>query len=133
MRNYEEFREASKNFHVPAQNLLYADVEGNIAYQSPGLVPIRAEGHSGQFPIPGWISSNDWKGFVPFDNLPISLNPLSGYIITANQSIHPDQPWLDSHNKGYRALSIRRVIESKIPEKISVEDVMDMLINNYDY
>ena len=41
--------------------------------------------------------------------------------------------WLDSHNKGYRAQAIRRVIENKLPEKISVEDVKDMLINNYDY
>jgi len=133
MKTYEEFRDASKNFHVPAQNLLYADVEGNIAYQSPGLVPIRAAGHTGQYPIEGWFSSNDWRGFVPFESLPYSLNPSSGYIITANQSIHPDQPWLDSHNKGYRAQAIRRVIENKLPEKISVEDVMIMQINNYDY
>ena len=133
MKNYEEFREATKNFQVPAQNLLYADIEGNIAYQSPGLIPIRAEGHSGHYPIAGWDSSNDWKGFVPFEELPYVLNPESGYIITANQSIHPDQPWSDSHNKGYRAQSIKRVIENNVTEKVSVEDVMAMQINNYDY
>jgi len=133
MKSYEEFREATRNFDVPAQNLLYADIKGNIAYQSPGMIPIRAAGHTGQYPIAGWISSNDWAGFVPFEDLPYALNPASGYIITANQSIHTDQPWLDSHNKGYRAQAIRRIIEENLANKISVEDVISMQINNYDY
>ena len=48
---------------------MYADVDGNIAYQSPGKLPIRAEGLVGDLPIEGWISSNDWQGYVPFEEL----------------------------------------------------------------
>ncbi len=129
----EEFREASKLFDVPAQNLLYADRDGNIAYQSPGKLPIRAEGHTGSLPQIGWLSENDWQGYVPFEELPYTVNPSSGYIITANQSVHPDQPWPNYYARGYRAEAIERVINQYIVEKISVDDMEAMQINNYDY
>ena len=132
-KNWEEFRDASRLFEVPAQNLLYADVDGNIAYQSPGKLPIRAEGLVGDLPIPGWLSENDWQGFVPFEELPYMINPSSGYIITANQSVHPEQPWPNYYARGYRAEAIERVINQYISEKISVDDMEAMQINNFDY
>tara|TARA_Y100000287_G_scaffold86928_1_gene69037 strand:+ start:448 stop:2973 length:2526 start_codon:yes stop_codon:yes gene_type:complete len=132
-KNWEEFRDASRLFDVPAQNLLYADVDGNIAYQSPGKLPIRAEGLVGDLPIPGWLSENDWQGFVPFEDLPYTINPSSGYIITANQSVHPEQPWPNYYARGYRAEAIERVINQYISEKISVDDMEAMQINNFDY
>ena len=132
-KDWDEFREASRLFDVPAQNLLYADIDGNIAYQSPGKLPIRAEGQLGDLPIPGWLSENDWLGFVPFEELPYTINPSSGYIITANQSVHPEQPWPNYYARGYRAEAIERVINQYISQKISVEDMEAMQINNYDY
>ena len=132
-KNWEEFRDASRLFDVPAQNLLYADVDGNIAYQSPGKLPIRAEGLVGDLPIPGWLSENDWQGFVPFEDLPYTINPSSGYIITANQSVHPEQPWPNYYARGYRAEAIERVINQYISEKISIDDMEAMQINNFDY
>ena len=132
-KNWEEFRDASRLFDVPAQNFLYADVDGNIAYQSPGKLPIRAEGLVGDLPIPGWLSENDWQGFVPFEELPYTINPSSGYIITANQSVHPEQPWPNYYARGYRAEAIERVINQYISEKISVDDMEAMQINNFDY
>ncbi|MDA8922756.1 penicillin acylase family protein [Acidimicrobiia bacterium] len=131
--NWEEFREATRKFHVPAQNLLYADRDGNIAYQSPGKLPIRKEGLYGDLPIEGWFSENDWRGFVAFEDLPYSLNPSSGYIITANQSVHPDQPWPNYYARGYRAKAIERVINQYMINKISVDDMQAMQIDNFDY
>jgi penicillin amidase len=131
--NWEEFREATKKFHVPAQNLLYADRDGNIAYQSPGKLPIRREGLFGDLPIEGWFSENDWQGFVAFEDLPFTLNPSSGYIITANQSVHPDQPWPNYYSRGYRAEAIERVINQYMADKISIDDMQTMQINNFDY
>ena len=131
--NFEEFRNASKLFDVPAQNLLYADKDGNITYQSPGKLPVRANGHKGDTPQIGWLSENDWQGYVPFEELPYTVNPSSGYIITANQSVHPDQPWPNYYARGYRAEAIERVINQYIVEKISVDDMEAMQINNYDY
>ena len=38
--SWEEFREALTHWDAPSQNFVYADVEGNIGYQSPGKIPI---------------------------------------------------------------------------------------------
>jgi penicillin amidase len=87
--NWEEFRAAAQFFDVPAQNLVYADVDGNIGYQTPGRIPIRAEGHTGLLPIDGTTDKYEWKGYIPFDDLPRVLNPQRGYIATANQAVVP--------------------------------------------
>ena len=59
-----------QQFDVPAQNLVYADVDGNIGYQTPGKLPIRGAG-DGSMPQPGWDSAYDWQGFIPFEELPV--------------------------------------------------------------
>ena len=108
--NWTEFRQAASMFHVPAQNLLYADVEGNIAYQMPGDVPIRAAG-DGRIPVPGWTDEYEWTGFIPFDELPYSFNPDEGYIVTANNQVPPnDYPYLitTDWDYGFRA---NRIVE----------------------
>ena len=87
-QNWEDFRAAAHNFHVPAQNLLYADIDGNIGYQTPGDIPIRKKG-DGTLPVPGWNSEYDWTGFIPFDELPYVFNPQSGFIATANNQANP--------------------------------------------
>jgi len=87
--NWDEFRAAASYWDVPAQNLVYADIEGNIGYQTPGNVPIRAAGHSGLVPIDGTTDQYEWKGYIPFDDLPRAYNPERGYIATANQAVVP--------------------------------------------
>ena len=57
--NWEEFREALSHWDVPSQNFVYADVEGNIGYQAPGRIPIRAAG-DGSMPVPGWTGEYEW-------------------------------------------------------------------------
>lgn len=86
-QNFEEFRAAAEYFAVPAQNLLYADVDGNIAYQMPGWIPVRGGGADGRFPVPGWTGEYDWQGYIPFEQLPWSLNPPEGFIVTANNPV----------------------------------------------
>jgi penicillin amidase len=87
--NWEEFREAASWWDSPAQNMIYADIEGNIGYQTPGMIPIRAAGHTGLLPVPGWTDEYDWLGYIPFDDLPRIYNPERGYIETANQAVVP--------------------------------------------
>ena len=112
--NWDEFREAVSYFDVPSQNMLYADVEGNIGYQTPGKLPIRAPGHTGELPVPGWTGENEWQGFIPFEELPWSFNPPEGYIVTANNAVvGPDYPYAISTNwdPGFRARRIVDLIE----------------------
>jgi len=85
-RNWEEFRSAVKDFDVPAQNAIYADVEGNIGYQMPGKIPIRP-GNNGRYPVPGWTDEFEWQGYVDFEQLPSLFNPHQGYIATANNAV----------------------------------------------
>lgn len=113
-QGWDEFREAVSYFDVPSQNMLYADVEGNIGYQTPGRIPIRAPGHSGQLPVPGWTGENEWQGFIPFEELPTTFNPPRGYVVTANNAVvGPDYPYLLSSNwdAGFRAQRIVDLIE----------------------
>ncbi len=88
-RNWQDFRRALSEFDAPGQNMVYADVDGNIGYQTTGKVPIRASG-DGSLPADGSNNAHEWTGYVPFDKLPSVLNPPSGIIGTANGRITPD-------------------------------------------
>ncbi|MCB0118460.1 MAG: penicillin acylase family protein, partial [Anaerolineales bacterium] len=132
-QNWDEFRAAARNFHVPAQNLLYADVDGNIGYQMPGDVPIRAKGN-GTLPVPGWNDEYAWTGYIPFDELPYTFNPAEGYIATANNQVPPrDYPHLITFDwdSGFRANRIVNMIESA-PGAIDISYIQKMQGDMYD-
>jgi penicillin amidase len=88
-QGWEEFRKAFAQLDAPGQNVVYADVDGNIGYQTTGHVPIRAAG-DGSLPVNGADDSHEWTGYIPFDRLPKIYNPPSGVIATANGRITPD-------------------------------------------
>jgi penicillin amidase len=87
--NWEEFAKALEDFHVPQQNIVYADVEGNIGFYAPAKIPVRKSG-DGMMPVPGWTGEYDWTGFVPFAALPNAYNPIADEVVTANNKITPD-------------------------------------------
>ncbi len=88
-QNWQEFRRAFSGLDAPGQNVVYADVDGNIGYQATGRVPIRAAG-DGSLPQDGSNDAHEWTGYIPFEKLPSVLNPPSGIIGTANGRITPD-------------------------------------------
>jgi penicillin G amidase len=97
---------------VPSQNLVYADVEGNIGYQAPGRIPERRS-HDGTYPVPGWTGEHGWDGMLDFDDLPMRYNPDEGIIVTANEAVLPEgaEPFLSrDHDVGYRADRIRQLL-----------------------
>lgn len=75
--SWDDVVAAGRSFTAPMQNIVYADVEGNIGYLSPGRLPLRAPDGS-------------WTGEIPYEDLPLVLNPASGMIATANNLIVPD-------------------------------------------
>ncbi|MCU1300967.1 MAG: Penicillin amidase [Candidatus Sulfotelmatobacter sp.] len=89
-QNWDEFRKAFSLLDAPGQNVVYADVDGNIGYQTTGRIPIRAAG-DGSLPVSGAGDSHEWTGYIPFDKLPKIYNPPSGVIATANGRITPDE------------------------------------------
>jgi penicillin amidase len=88
-QNWQEFTKAFSLLDAPGQNVVYADVDGNIGYHTTGKVPIRAAG-DGSLPVSGADNAHEWTSYVPFDKLPSIYNPPSGIIATANGRITPD-------------------------------------------
>jgi penicillin amidase len=88
-QNWDDFRKAFSQLDAPGQNVVYADVDGNIGYHTTGRVPIRAAG-DGSLPVSGADDAHEWTGYIPFEKLPSIYNPASGVIATANGRITPD-------------------------------------------
>ena len=130
-QNWEQFRNAFSAFDAPGQNVVYADVEGNIGYQATGKIPIRASG-DGSLPENGSDNAHEWTGYIPFDKLPRVYNPPSGIIATANSRITPDgYPYSISTGweAPWRSARIYRVLESG--KKFSPADMLALQTDIY--
>lgn len=131
--NWDDFRAALSMWSVPSQNFVYADVEGNIGYQTPGQIPYRPEGMNGTLPVPGNVDTYEWQGFIPFDDLPRVYNPPRDYIVTANQAVVPLEYYEQladtlgegmnyelsyDWSYGYRGERINQLIEEYAPHSV---------------
>lgn len=130
-KNWDDFTDAIRDIEAPQLNITYADSE-NIGYWVSGRVPLRAKGHTGMVPVPGWDGKSDWKGEIPFEEMPHAFNPKSGVIISCNHKIVDDDyphylgnVWMN----GYRAKRIGDYFDTL--EKISVEDTKKMQLDFY--
>ncbi|MDJ0948690.1 MAG: penicillin acylase family protein [Alphaproteobacteria bacterium] len=113
--NWSEFKAALSHWQAPQQNMVYADVDGNIGFYAPARIPIRGKG-DGFMPVPGWTGEHDWMGFIPFDRLPQAYNPADGVLVNANNRITaPDYPYLISREweAPYRARRIEQLLAER--------------------
>jgi len=85
-RNLAEFDAALGRNQLMEQNVMYADVAGNIRYVRTGRVPIRPAGFDFSKPVPGNTSRSEWLGIHPMKDLVQVLNPLCGYLQNCNVS-----------------------------------------------
>jgi penicillin amidase len=105
-----------------SQNIVYADVDGNIGLYCAAGIPLRAKG-TGMAIMPGWTDRYDWKGFVPFEELPHTFNPESGALCSANnKTVGDGYPYYISawFVPDYRFRRIKEMLASK--EKFSIDD-----------
>lgn len=84
-QSWPEFRAALARWKMPAEEVVYADVDGNIGSQVAALVPIR-RGWNGSLPAPAWTGRYEWDGWLSLDELPHAFNPPSGHVTSANGS-----------------------------------------------
>ena len=98
---------------APVSNLIWADRHGSIGYKTVGRLPLR-RGGCPDLPKPGWTAEYEWDGWVPYEEQPEIRDPETGYLVTANNKIAPDDfphhitsDYLD----GYRARRISQLIE----------------------
>ena len=122
---WDEFRAACAYSNIPGENMVWADVAGNIGWQAVGIAPIRPKS-SGLVPVPG-DGRYDWAGYLPILEKPHAFNPPAGYIATANNNLTPsDYPhrnaigwvWADP----YRFARISEVLGSG--RKLTMMDMM---------
>jgi penicillin amidase len=127
-QNWEQFVAAMNRWGAPAENQVYADVDGNIGWKPGGLAPIRPH-HDGLLPVPG-DGRYEWAGFYDMDQLPVEANPARGWIATANQMNVPANHQLAAGRLGmewvpaWRFDRIKEVLER--PEKKSLQDMVTL-------
>ena len=122
-KNCEQLKESMRKWVDPCNNLLMADVEGNIGYLARGEIPIRPTANA-LLPVPGWTGTHEWEANIPFEELPSSINPESGFIATANnRPVEQDYPYYISmdYAPGYRAERI--IANVNTITNASVEDM----------
>jgi penicillin amidase len=125
-RNWEEFLRSISYQVAPTLNFVFADNKGNIGYSLAGKVPMRSQPPS-LLPLPGENGELQWKGYIPFDELPRLYNPPEGAIATANNRIVNES--YPHHLFGlfdppYRIRRIRELLASK--ERLSTEDMAEI-------
>lgn len=124
--NWDEFRDALTTFISVSQNVIYADTKGNIGLHMAAGIPIR-EGN-GIFLAPGEDDTYDWKGIVPFEEVPYTYNPPVGFVVSANNRTVPDDyphyisHWFDLPNRYDR---IQEMLMER--ERLSVDDFREMI------
>jgi penicillin G amidase len=132
-QNWEEFRNIAKRAWGPGQNIVYADVKGNIGYVLAARVPIRRKGH-GEVPVPGDPDDYEWTGYIPFDQMPQALNPDDGLIVTANARVVGPayKPYLtDRWEEPYRTARIYDLLHDK--HDLRPADMLKVQTDTYSY
>ncbi|MBI4228461.1 MAG: penicillin acylase family protein, partial [Deltaproteobacteria bacterium] len=121
-KNVEELVSGGKYGKIYTQNMIFADVDGNIGYQLIGGIPKRIKGN-GKFPVPGWSGEYEWEGFIPDEDLPYVINPSTHFIVAANNKlIGEDYPHLISNSwaSPYRSKRIIKLLNEK--DRLSIKD-----------
>lgn len=85
--NWNDFRSAMGRWWGPSLNAVYADDQGHIGYQAVGQIPNRPDGIAD---LPITDNKHEWQGYIPFEQLPSTLDPANGIIATANSRMTPD-------------------------------------------
>ncbi len=132
-QNWDEFRNELRRVWGPGQNIVFADVDGNIGYIMAAHVPVRRKGH-GKVPEPGDTDDYEWTGYIPFEQLPQILNPESGLIATANaRVVGPNyKPYLtDRWEAPYRTARIYDLLADK--RELRPADMLNVQADVFSY
>ena len=124
---WQEFEDACSYSRIPAENMVWADKDGNIGYQAVGIAPQRPN-WSGLVPVPG-DGRYEWDGYLPIQALPHVLNPEKGFFNTSNNYlIPPGWPYKDALHylwtDPYRADSVEEFLTSG--RMFSVSDMIQL-------
>jgi penicillin amidase len=132
-KDWDSFLSALRFYGAPQQNMFYADVNGNVGFIAPGLVPIRAPdqpGIPGSLPAAGWTGQQEWIGMIPFEDLPRTYNPWPLILANGNNAIvDADYPYFIAADweAPYRGRRIAELIGAR--EKHDAANMEAMLMD----
>lgn len=127
--NWEDFQESLRDHAAPSLNFIYADAAGNIGYALAGKIPVRSAAPT-LLPLAGWEEENEWRGYIPFEQMPRIFNPPSGFVATANNRVTDSSyPFYLSHffEPPHRIRRIRQCLRER--DKFSAEELAEMQLD----
>lgn len=130
-QNHDDFIEALNHYTAPAQNFVFASTSGDIAMKVQGKFPLKWNGQ-GKYLMDGSKSAFEWQGYIPSEHNPSTLNPVRGFVSSANQ--HPvdsTYPYyvFDPSFEHYR----NRRLNKRLSEmrRISIEDMKALQFDSF--
>lgn len=124
--SYDDFTNAIQHFSCPAQNLVFASTNNDIAIHVQGKFPIKWP-QQGKFLLDGSDPLHEWYNYIPFEHNPKSHNPESGHLSSANQypvdSLYPYYVY-DAYYEDFRNRRIHEQLEGI--QSASVRDMMNL-------
>ncbi len=131
-KNYVDYVDAISTFQCPGQNFVFASVNGDIAIRQQGKFVAKWKGQ-GDFVMPGTDSTYLWQGFIPAKENPQIMNPVRGFVSSANQmavdSTYPYYLGKSSNFPLYRGYIINRKLAAM--NNITPQDMQQMQTDNY--
>ncbi|MGA7245841.1 MAG: penicillin acylase family protein [Terracidiphilus sp.] len=127
--NWTEFSVALSQWCWPTQNVVYSDDQGHIAYHAVGKVPIRPAGIAS---VPISDAAHDWQGYIPFDDMPNTFDPPSGFLATANSRVTSDKskyPLTNEWADPYRAERIYKLLQGH--DQLKPTDMLNVQTDVY--
>jgi penicillin amidase len=131
-KNWSDFKDGVEYFTAPGQNFVYGDKEGNIGYICGVKLPKR-KSNSPTLVYDGTTDEHDWKGFIPYNEMPKLFNPSDNFIASANNKTIKSFPYHIT-NLWEPASRIERITELlKAKEKHSSDDFKNYQHDFYSY
>lgn len=132
VRNYDDHVEALRYFSTPAQNWVFASIEGDIGMRVQGTFPNKWK-DQGRYVLDGSDPAHLWRGYVPYEHNAYQKNPARGFVSSANQhSVDEQYPYwfYNAHLEYYRNRSVNNELERS--ENFTVEDMQRMQHSGHD-
>lgn len=131
-KNYDNYLDAIAGWECPGQNFAFASKTGDIAIKQQGAFVARWN-RQGDFIQPGTDTAYAWQGIIPVTENPLMMNPVRGFVSSANQmstdSTYPYYLGAANNFPLYRGIIINRKLAEM--NMITPEDMQGLQADNY--
>ncbi|CAN5377078.1 penicillin acylase family protein [soil metagenome] len=130
-KNHADYMDALDHYSSPAQNFVFAAVDGDVAMRIQGKYPIRRK-EEGKFILDGTKTSDEVQAYIPNEQNVMYKNPERNFVSSANQypadSTYPYYVGASSY-EAYRNRRINKILAEET--NITPADMMRLQNDNY--